>query len=166
MTADLEPRIAYCPGSFDPLTLGHLDVIRRAAAIFPAVVIGVAEQAEKAHLFTLEERIEMIEEACADLPNVRAEGFSGLVVEAARRAGASVLVKGLRQSADLAHEFPMAHMNHHLRPDLETVFLLADAGLSYLSSSLVKWVCGMGGDISAHVPPGVAARLRAKLLPT
>jgi pantetheine-phosphate adenylyltransferase len=163
MTSVAQPKTAYLPGSYDPVTNGHLDIIRRAAATFDEVVVGVAADAEKQHLFSLEERIGLLQEACADVGNVRVEGFSGLVVEAAAQAGARVLLKGLRQSSDMAHEFPMAHMNHHLRPGLETMFLLASPGLSYLSSSLVKWVCGMGGDITAHVPPQVAARLIAKL---
>lgn len=165
MVAAPQPRIAYLPGSYDPVTNGHLDIIRRAAAVFDEVVVGVAADAEKQHLFSLEERIGLVREACTDLPQVRVEGFSGLVVEAAAAARARVLVKGLRQASDLTHEFPMAHMNRHLRPELETVFLLASPDLSYLSSSLVKWVCGMGGDITAHVPPCVAQRLVARLRP-
>lgn len=163
MTTAPQPRIAYLPGSYDPITNGHLDIIRRAATLFDEVVVGVAADAEKQHLFDLEERCNLVREACADLPNVRVEGFTGLVVEAAIRAGAGVLLKGLRQASDLTHEFPMAHMNRRLEPSLETAFLLASPELSFLSSSLVKWVCGMGGDISAHVPACVDRALVAKL---
>lgn len=163
MTTAPQPRIAYLPGSYDPITNGHLDIIRRAAAVFEAVIVGVARDAEKQHLFSLDERCDLVRAACADLPNVSVEGFSGLVVEAAAKAGAQVLLKGLRQASDLAHEFPMAHMNRRLQPSLETLFLLASPELSFLSSSLVKWVCAMGGDISAHVPPCVARTLVAKL---
>jgi pantetheine-phosphate adenylyltransferase len=163
MTPNPEPTVAYLPGSYDPVTNGHLDLIRRATTLFGAVVVGVAADAEKQHLFTLDERIAMVREGCADLPTVRVEGFSGLVVEAARSAGARLLVKGLRQASDLAHEAPMAQMNRCLRPDLETVFLLADPTHAHVSSGLIRWVCGLGGDISAHVPPPVARRLVARL---
>jgi pantetheine-phosphate adenylyltransferase len=163
MTPNSEPTVAYLPGSYDPVTNGHLDIIRRATALFGAVVVGVAADAEKEHLFPLDERIAMVREGCADLPTVRVEGFSGLVVEAARAAGARLLVKGLRQASDLAHEAPMAHMNRGLRPELETVFLLSDPAHAHVSSALIKWVCGLGGDISAHVPPQVAQRLVARL---
>ena len=163
MTAPASPKVAYCPGSYDPITNGHLDIIRRAAALFDVVIVAVASDAEKQHLFPLHERVEMVREVCADLPGVRVEGFSGLVVEAAERAGARILVKGLRQTFDLSHEGPMAHMNHSLRPDIETVFLLSDPANTYVSSSLIKWVCGMGGDISAHVPASVVEQLRQKL---
>lgn len=163
MPASADPKIAYCPGSYDPITNGHLDIIRRAAGLFDEVIVAVASDAEKQHLFPLHERVEMVRLVCADLPGVRVEGFSGLVVEAARQAGARVLVKGLRNSFDLSHEGPMAHMNRSLRPEIETVFLLSDPANTYVSSSLIKWVCGMGGDIAPHVPAAVAERLRQKL---
>lgn len=155
--------IAYCPGSFDPITNGHVDIIERAARLFAAVIVGVAADAEKDHLFALDERVALCREVCAHLPNVSVQPFTGLLVEAAWQAGARALVKGLRQASDLAHEAPMAHMNRSLKPDLETVFLLASPDVTYVSSSLVKWVCGMGGDISAHVPAAVAQRLADRL---
>ena len=156
-------QIAYCPGSFDPITNGHLDIIERAAAVFEHVIIAVAEAAQKDHLFALAERVQMCQEVCAHLPNVNVESFTGLLVEAASNAGAKVLIKGLRAPSDLAHEGPMAYMNRSLRPELETMFMLSNPDYTYVSSSLIKWVCSMGGDISIHVPPLVATRLREKL---
>ena len=158
-----EPRTAFCPGSFDPITNGHLDIITRAARLFDRVIVGVADSSQKEHLFSLEERVDMCRQVCAHLPNVTVESFRGLLVQAAHGAGATVIVKGLRQSADLAHEGPMAYMNRSLRPDLETMFLLSNPDYTYVSSSLIKWVCGMGGDVSAQVPELVATRLRERL---
>jgi pantetheine-phosphate adenylyltransferase len=163
MTEANRPRRAFCPGSFDPITLGHLDIIRRAAIIFDEVVVGVAADAQKQFVFTLEERLEMVREACRDIPGVCVEPFTGLLVEAAHEAGARILVKGLRQAIDLSHEGPMATMNHSLRPEIETVFLLSSPEYTYISSSLIRWVCGMGGDISAQVPAAVAQRLKERL---
>ncbi|MEN6301711.1 MAG: pantetheine-phosphate adenylyltransferase [Armatimonadia bacterium] len=156
-------RIAFCPGSFDPVTNGHVDIISRSARLFERVIVGVAEDAQKDHVFTLDERVEMCREVLAGLDNVTVESFSGLLVEAAVQAGARVLVKGLRQTSDLSHEGPMAYMNRSLRPEIETMFLLAHPDYTYVSSSLIKWVCGMGGDISAHVPELVAKRLAERL---
>jgi pantetheine-phosphate adenylyltransferase len=160
---DTSEVIAYCPGSFDPITNGHLDIIERAAKLFGSVIVGVALQAEKDHLFSPEERLAMCREVCAHLPNVTVQPFAGLLVEAVHEAGAAVVVKGLRQSLDLSHEGPMAYMNRSLRPEIETVFLLASPAYTYVSSSLIKWVCGMGGDITAHVPAAVAQKLKQRL---
>jgi len=160
---DTSDVIAYCPGSFDPITNGHLDIIERAARLFATVIVGVAANAEKDHLFTQDERVALCREVCAHLPNVTVEPFDGLLVEAARQAGARVIVKGLRQSFDLAHEAPMAAMNRSLQPEIETMFLLASPAVAHVSSGLIKWVCGMGGDIAGHVPAVVAKRLRERL---
>lgn len=157
------PPIAYCPGSFDPITNGHLDIISRASRLFGTVLVAVADEAQKDCLFSLEERAELCRTVCAHLPNVAVQCFSGLLVEAASLAGASIIVKGLRQASDLSHEGPMTYMNRSLRPELETVFLLASPECTYLSSSLIKWVCSMGGDIDAHVPTVVAHKLRERL---
>jgi pantetheine-phosphate adenylyltransferase len=158
--------IAYCPGSYDPITNGHVDIIERAARLFAEVVVAVADEANKEFLFSLPERVAMCTETLAHVPGVRIEPFTGLLVEAARAAGATVIVKGLRQSFDLSHEGPMAYMNRSLQPDIETLFMLANPANTYVSSSLIKWVCSMGGDISAHVPAPVAERLRQRLSPT
>lgn len=162
--SDATPQqIAYCPGSFDPITNGHLDIIRRAAGIFEHVIVAVADAAQKDHLFTLDERVAICRAVCAELPNVTVESFSGLLVEAASHAGAKVVIKGLRQPFDLSHEGPMTYMNRSLRPEIETMFMLSNPDYTYVSSSLIKWVCSMGGDISSHVPPLVAEKLREKL---
>lgn len=158
------PPIAYCPGSFDPITNGHLDIISRASRLFGTVIVAVAENAQKEHLFTLEERVELCRQVCAELPNVRVESFSGLLVEAARQAGARVIVKGLRQSFDLSHEGPMTYMNRSLQPEIDTIFMLSSPDYTYISSSLIKWVCSMGGEIDGHVPPLVAQKLRERLV--
>lgn len=155
--------VAYCPGSFDPITYGHLDIIERAAKLFGTVIVAVATDAQKDHLFSTDERVALCREVCAHLPNVIVQPFAGLLVEAAHAAGAAVIIKGLRQPVDLSHEGPMAAMNHSLRPEIEMMFLLASPAYTYVSSSLIKWVCGMGGDISAHVPAVVSQRLREKL---
>jgi len=163
---DTSQAIAYCPGSYDPITNGHIDIIERAARLFAEVIVAVADEAQKDFLFSLEERVALCRETLGHVPGVRVEAFSGLLVEAARQAGAVAIVKGLRQSFDLSHEGPMAYMNRSLQPEIETVFLLADPAHTYVSSSLIKWVCGMGGDISAHVPAPVAERLRQRLSPS
>jgi len=157
------PPIAYCPGSFDPITNGHLDIIGRASRVFGTVIVAVAENAQKEHLFTLEERVELCRSVCGHLPNVEVQCFAGLLVEAARQAGAKVILKGLRQESDLSHEGPMTYMNRSLQPDLETMFMLSSPECTYISSSLIKWVCSMGGDIDAHVPVAVAEKLREGL---
>ena len=155
--------VAFCPGSYDPITNGHLDIIRRAAQMLGRVIVGVAAEAQKEHLFALEERLAMVCEVCADIERVEVQSFTGLLVEAAHQAGATILVKGLRQPFDLSNEGPMAYMNRSLRPEIETVFLLSSPEYTYVSSSLIKWVCRMGGDVSAHVPPAVMKKLIAKL---
>ncbi len=153
---------AVCPGSFDPVTYGHLDIIGRAAGLFDEVVVAVGVNQSKSRLFSPEERLEMLTEACADLPNVRVEGFTGLVTDFCSTVGAKSLVKGLRSSSDFDYELPMAHMNRALTA-VETVFLPASTGQSFVSSSLVKEVAGLGGDIAAFLPPTVHARLLARL---
>jgi pantetheine-phosphate adenylyltransferase len=163
MSQPIPEHIAVCPGSFDPLTQGHLDVIRRAANLFGRVIVAVAEDAGKDHLFTVEERVEMAQAACVELDNVRVDSFSGLVVEYARGQGAVALVKGLRAVSDFELEVQMALMNRKLADDLHTVFLVTHSDYAFLSSSLVKEICRLGGEIDDLVPPPVAARLRARL---
>ncbi len=153
---------ALCPGTFDPATNGHLDIIERTARRFDAVVVGVLDNPAKRPLFSAEERVRILEEATADLPNVRVAAFSGLLVEAARAVGADVVVKGLRAVSDLEAEMQMAQMNRALS-GLETLFMTASPEWSFLSSSLVKEVAGLGGDVAALVPPAALARLRERL---
>ncbi len=153
---------ALCPGTFDPVTNGHLDIIERAARRFDALVVGVLDNPAKQPLFPAEERVQMLKEVTADLPNVQVDSFSGLLVEFATRRGADVVVKGLRAVTDYEYEIQMAQMNHRLT-GLETLFLTTSPTWSFLSSSLVKEVARFGGDVSGLVPPLVAERLADKL---
>ncbi|WP_408896163.1 pantetheine-phosphate adenylyltransferase [Nocardioides sp. R1-1] len=153
---------AVCPGSFDPVTNGHVDIFRRASALFDELVVATGTNISKSRLFDPEERLEMLREACAELPNVTVMGFTGLIVDFCREIGAAAIVKGLRGGNDYEYELPMAQMNAHLT-GVETVFVPTTASLGYVSSSLVKEVASLGGDVSALVPPAVQARLTAKL---
>jgi pantetheine-phosphate adenylyltransferase len=153
---------AVCPGSFDPVTNGHVDIFRRTAALFDELVVATGTNISKSRLFDPEERLEMLREACADLPNVTVMGFTGLIVDFCREIGAQAIVKGLRGGNDYEYELPMAQMNAHLT-GVETVFVPTTASLGYVSSSLVKEVASLGGDISGLVPPAVHARLTARL---
>lgn len=153
---------AVCPGSFDPVTNGHVDIFRRTAALFDELVVATGTNISKSRLFDPEERLEMLREACADLPNVTVMGFTGLIVDFCREIDAQAIVKGLRGGNDYEYELPMAQMNAHLT-GVETVFVPTTASLGYVSSSLVKEVASLGGDISGLVPPAVQARLAAKL---
>jgi pantetheine-phosphate adenylyltransferase len=158
------PRIAVYPGSFDPITRGHEDIVRRALRFADRVVVAVAYRATqpKAGLFTIPERLEMMREVFADEARVEVDSFSGLLVEYAGERGADVVVRGLRAVSDFDYEFQMALMNRRLRPDVETLFLAPDAQYSFLSASLVREIAGLGGDVSEFVTPAVRARLAAK----
>ena len=153
---------AVCPGTFDPVTNGHVDIFRRASTLFDELVVATGTNMSKSRLFQPEERLEMLREACADLPNVTVMGFTGLIVDFCRELGAAAIVKGLRGGNDYEYELPMAQMNAHLT-GVETVFVPTTASLGYVSSSLVKEVASLGGDVSALVPPTVHARLTARL---
>jgi pantetheine-phosphate adenylyltransferase len=153
---------AVCPGSFDPVTLGHVDVFERAAAQFDEVVVAVLVNPNKAGLFSLGERIAMIEEATAHLPNLRVEAGRGLVVEFVRAKGFTAIVKGLRTGTDFEYEVQMAQMNKHIA-GVDTFFVATSPGYSFVSSSLAKEVAGLGGDVSALLPDSVNRRLRDKL---
>lgn len=156
-------RIAVCPGSYDPVTLGHLDIVRRASALFDSLYVAVLDNPRKQPLFSVEERVEMLQQATADLPNVVCESFRGLVVDYAARLGARVIVRGVRNYADYEYELPMAAMNRQLRPCIETLFMPTAPEFAQVSSSLVKEVAFFGGDIARWVPQGVEARLLARL---
>ena len=145
-------RIAICPGSFDPVTYGHLDIIRRASQMFDRVVVVVMTNASKAPLFSKEERLELLRRATLGLSNVEVDSYGGLLAEYARTRGATVIVKGLRAMSDFEYEFQMALTNRKLYPGAETVFLTTTAEHMYLSSSLVKQVAALGGDIDGFVP--------------
>jgi len=153
---------AVCPGSFDPVTYGHLDIFRRASALFDELVVATGTNISKSRLFDPDERLEMLREACADLPNVTVMGFTGLIVDFCKDIDAHAIVKGLRGGNDYEYELPMAQMNAHLT-GVETIFVPTTASLGYVSSSLVKEVASLGGDISTFVPPPVLARLTEKL---
>jgi pantetheine-phosphate adenylyltransferase len=153
---------ALCPGTFDPVTNGHVDIIERAGQQFDRVVVAVLENPGKDPLFGVEERVAMLEQATAGLDGVEVEAFSGLLVEYARRVGARVIVKGLRAVTDFEYEIQMAQMNQRLG-GVETFFMTTAPTWSYLSSSLVREVAGFGGDVRGLVPPMVVERLRNKL---
>jgi pantetheine-phosphate adenylyltransferase len=152
---------ALCPGTFDPVTNGHLDIIERAAQRFDALVVGVLDNPAKRPLFTVEERVSMLKEVAHDLGNVEIASFSGLLVEYAKTRDIDVVVKGLRAVTDFEYEIQMAQMNHALG-DIETLFMTTAPQWSFLSSSLVKEVARFGGDVGALVPPVVAERLRER----
>jgi len=154
-------RRAACPGSFDPVTYGHLDIVRRCAAIFDEVVVAVGVNKSKARMFTTDERCDMIRAATADLGNVTVEQFEGLIVDFCRAREIPVIVKGLRAVTDFDYELQMAQMNHSLA-GVETLFMHTNPQYSFLSSSLVKEVAGAGGDVNHLVPPVVLDALRAR----
>jgi pantetheine-phosphate adenylyltransferase len=153
---------ALCPGTFDPVTGGHLDVIDRASRHFDKLIAAVLQNPAKEPLFTLDERVAMLKEAVAELPNVEVDSFSGLLVDYARDRGSSVVVKGLRAVSDFEYELQMAHMNRHLS-QLETFFVMSDPTWSYVSSSLIKDVARHGGDVSGLLPDFVLERLMDRL---
>ena len=156
-------RVAVFPGSFDPMTMAHLDVARRAAALFDRLVIGVLHNPKKAPLFTVEERVAMIREAVADFgDHVAVEAFDGLTVEFARGQEAGFIVRGLRAVSDFEAELQMAHTNRRLRPGVDTIFLMSALEFGYLSSTLAKEVAQFGGDVGEMVPPPVRSALEAR----
>lgn len=154
---------AICPGSFDPVTYGHLDIIRRAAAMFDRVTVVVMTNSQKVPAFTCEERVDFLRRATAALPNVEVDAFGGLLAEYARLKGANVIVKGLRAMSDFEYEFQMALTNRKLNPLVETVFLTTTAEHMYLSSSLVKQVASLGGDITGFVPTCIMTDILQKI---
>ena len=162
--SDARGRLAICPGSFDPLTLGHVDLVRRAALLFDRVVVAILINEQKTPLLPQAERLELARAVFADVPGVEVDTFDGLVVDYGARRGASAIVRGLRNAADADYELPMTLMNRHLQPTLETVFLPTAVELGHISSRLVKEVWRLGGDIRGLVPPLVEARLRDRRL--
>ncbi len=156
------PKVALYAGSFDPITNGHADLIRRSLKFVDRLVVGVAVNISKQPLFSSEERITLIRAALDDDPRVEVRAFTGLVVKFAKEAGAQVVIRGLRAVADFEYEYQMALMNRHLSPELETMFMVPSLEVSYVSSSLVREVARFGGDIDKLVHPAVAKALRAK----
>ncbi len=153
--------LAICPGSFDPVTHGHLDVIRRAAALFDEVIVAVGRNSAKNYLFTLVERLDLVREVTAEWPNVKVEALDGLLVDFARARGAGVLVKGLRFASDFDFELQMAHINAVVG-SVETVMLPASSQWATLSSTMIREVASYGGDVAAFVPDVVARQIRRK----
>ncbi len=158
-------KVAVYPGTFDPITYGHLDILERAARIFDKVIIAVAVNRRKGPLFSVEERKEMIEECVRErgLSNVEVDSFDTLLIEYARTKGASVIVRGLRAISDFEYEFQMALMNRKLYPNIETLFMMPSEQYTYISSRIVKEIASYGGNVSCLVPPFIAERLYAKL---
>ena len=158
------PHIGVYPGTFDPITLGHIDIIRRGAHLVDRLVIGVTTNPSKEPMFTVAERLEMVRREVADLaPNIDVVEFDSLLMDFAEAQGASLILRGLRAVADFEYEFQMAGMNQQLNDDIETVFLMADVALQPIASRLVKEIARYGGDIGKFVPPRVAADVKAKL---
>lgn len=155
-------RIAMYPGSFDPVTRGHLDIIKRSARMFDKLIVAVLINSAKKPLFTVEERVALLEECCKDMPNVEVRSFNGLTVNFAQANHASVMVRGLRAVTDFEDEIQLAHTNHALLPGIETVFLATSLKWSYLSSTIVREAAHYGQDVSKFVTPNVEAALKAK----
>ena len=153
-------KLCIYPGTFDPFTNGHLDVLERAAKLFTHVRVAIAIDSTKAPLFTPARRVELIRANLHGLPNVDVVSFEGLLVEFARQQNAEAIIRGLRALSDFEFEFNMALMNRHLDPDVETIFVMPNEAYSYTSSSLVKQIAKLGGDVAKFVPPNVAAALR------
>jgi len=153
---------AMYPGTFDPVTNGHLDLVRRAAKLFDRVVVAVAASPNKTPMFTLEERITMARSALADAPNITVDGYGGLTVDYVRQHGLRVIIRGLRAVSDFEYEFQLATMNRHLRSEVETIFLTPAEEYTFVSSTFVREIGVLGGDISPFVPPAVAAALARK----
>ena len=163
MTSDRNSKLAVYPGTFDPLTSGHVDILERSLALFDRVIVAIATNPAKTPLFTLEERQDFIREALGDnADRVQLDHNEGLLVDYCTRVGATTIVRGLRALADFEYEFQLAHMNRRLAPNIDTVFFMTDERNHYVSSSLVKEVASFGGDVSGLVPPAVALALAEK----
>ena len=155
--------VAVYPGSFDPVTYGHLDIIRRSGKLFDRVIVGVLQNNAKSPLFSVEERVNILEKATEEIPNVEIRPFCGLSVEFVRECRADVIVRGLRAITDFEYELQMAQTNRVLAPDVDTVFLTTSLEYAYLSSTTVKEVASFGGDISKFLPPYVAEKVKERL---
>jgi pantetheine-phosphate adenylyltransferase len=155
--------IAIYPGSFDPITNGHLDLIHRGARVFDRLIVSILRNELKSPLFSVEERMEMLREVVRGYDNVEVDSFGGLLVDYAAARSATVLLRGIRAISDYEYELQMAHMNRRLQPDLETVFMMAGETYSFISSRLVKQVFSLGGNISGLVPPSVLERMQRRL---
>jgi pantetheine-phosphate adenylyltransferase len=158
----MKPTAVY-PGTFDPITRGHEDIVRRAAHIFEHVVIAIAANPNKTPTFPVEQRVELARAVLADVPNIEVVGYKGLTVEFARERNLSVIVRGLRAVSDFEFEFQLANMGRHLQPDIETVFMVPKEKFTFISSTLVREIASLGGDISSFVHPLVQAAFKQRL---
>ena len=149
-------KVGIYPGSFDPVTNGHIDIIKRSAKLVDTLIVSILENSSKKALFSVEERIQLLEESCKDIENLKIESFSGLLVDFAKEKKANLIIRGLRALTDFEYELQMAQMNKHLHSEIETIFLVTDVKYSFLSSSAIKEVAQFGGDVSDFVPPIVA----------
>ena len=163
--SNLSPRVAVYPGSFDPITLGHLNVIERASRLFDRLIVGIGVNIEKRAMFQPEERAELVAGATSHLKNIDIREFSGLAVEFVKQCGALVMIRGVRPITDIQAELTMMMANRRLAPDLETLFMIADGELAHVSSSLIKQIAPLAGDeeLARFLPPNVIAALKAKL---
>ena len=160
----MKPRAVY-PGTFDPITRGHEDIVRRAASIFDQVVVAIAANPNKTPMFPVEQRVELARGALADVPNVEVMGYKGLTVEFARERNLQVIVRGLRAVSDFEFEFQLANMGRYLQPEIETVFMVPKEKFTFISSTLVREIATLGGDISMFVHPLVVAAFKQRLAP-
>jgi pantetheine-phosphate adenylyltransferase len=158
-------RVGLYPGSFDPITYGHLDLVERGCRVVDRLVVAALRNDHKNPLFSLEERIEMLREVVRPYPQVEVDSFDGLLVDYARQKGATLILRGIRAISDYEYELQMALMNRRLAPEIETMFMMAGEAYSFISSRLVKEVIRLGGNVSGLVPPSVEARLKARLSP-
>ncbi len=156
----MTPRVAVVPGTFDPITNGHLDVIRRASVLFDKIIVCIASNPEKKPLFDLETRVAMIKESVSEMPSVDVDTYEGLVVRFAEEHCAIALIRGVRATSDFEFEFQMALMNRRLAPEIVTIFMMPHARYTYLNSSLIRNVASHGGDVARYVPAAVQRRLR------
>lgn len=159
-------RVAVYPGSFDPVTMGHLDIIQRAARQFDTLIVSVLNNLSKKPLFTVEERVAQLKEVTADLPNVEIDSFRDLLANYIREREAQVIVRGIRSVTDFEYELQMASINRELNPDAETIFMMTNPRYSYLSSSMVKEIARFNGKVSDFVPPVIEQQLQRKFMPT
>lgn len=156
--------IAVCPGSFDPITYGHLDIITRGAQVFDEVYVSILNNSSKKPIFTVEERVALIKEVTKDIPNVKVDSFQGLLVDYAKNIGANAIIRGLRAVSDFEYEMQLTSMNRFLNKEIETFYIMTNNQYSFLSSSIVKEVAQYGGRISELVPPMVEEQLKLKFL--
>ena len=156
-------RICVYPGSFDPITLGHVDIIRRASAIFPKVVVALLRNPNKLGWFPMEKRLEMLQKVCREIPNVEVDCFEGLLVNYMRERNAMVVIRGLRAVSDFQSEFQMAQVNHQISPEMETLFMMTGPQYGYISSSAVREVASFGGDVSSLVPAAILQDIYEKI---